>query len=165
MQTLTLDQDQLQLLIDLLSSVQVQGETETAELTFEEQVEIRTQESIRGKVESYQKRLERFERINTCFTVALEQQLEPEMAKFVVENLDAGRRSNNYSTMMKVYAKVKDTNLRNMVKVASAIYRKYFSTNKAYINQMNSIIKFSTSSDQCSQMTQQINRYLVEFNG
>lgn len=166
MQTLNLDQDQLQLLINILSSVQVQStETETEELTFEQQVESRTQEAIRDKMEAYQKKLEQFQRINTCFTVALEQQLSPDMAKFTVDNLDAGRRANNYSTMLKVYAKIKDTNQRNMVKLASAIYRKYFSTNKAYISQMNAIINFSSSSDQCNKMAQQINRYLVEFKG
>lgn len=152
--------EQLSLLAQLINAAQEQIDPEAA--TFDQKVNIRARANVKAKVEKYQKKLERHERINSCFLVALEQHLPTELAQYAVDNLDAGRRRSCYSTMIKVYNKADTLQERNMLKAASAIYRRHFTdpSNKSYIYQMNSIINFTTACDHCGQLAQQITSYL-----
>ena len=159
--TLQINPEQIQLLINLLASAQEQQSTPV--VTFEEQVQTRAQQVVRERIERMEKRLEPFERVNACFFLALEPHIGEAFAKFVVDSLDEGRRTNNYSTMVKVYAKIaKDMHRRNMIKAVSAIYRKHFCSpdKRHYRYQMDSIIKYATACPHCGDLAQKVQTYL-----
>lgn len=147
---MSLSQAQLKSLIAALTA-QVQEEPEN----FESKVDNRTEAVVAQRL----KAIERFERVNSVFFVALEQHLDQDTANLVVECLDRGRKSNNYSSMMKAYRAVgTDIHKRNMLRMVSAIYRKHFTTGKTY--QLDSIIKYASSCDHCCDLAIKLQQYL-----
>ena len=125
---------------------------------FQNKVDDRATDILNKKLN----KLRRIEKVNAIFMVALEEQLNTELAEFIVyECLNKGRIANNYGTVRKAYIKIgDDIHNRRMMYVVSALYRLQFTTDKSMISQLNSTIKYNTACDHCGAIATKIKKYL-----
>ena len=124
--------------------------------SFADQVEDQTQKILDQRIE----RLRKIEKFNAVFIVALKSELGLELAEFVVNTLDEGRRRKDWGIMRRVYPKLATLHQQKMVRVASCIYRIHWRKDKAYRAQLESQIRFNTACDHCGNLAQQIRDYL-----
>jgi hypothetical protein len=152
--SLNLTKSQIQSLIELLNS-SIDSEQPD---NFEQKIEERTAQVLNQRI----KNIEKIEKFNALFMVALEPHVGQELAEYIVNCLNEGRNScNGYYTVAKAYHKLEgDLHKRNMLKLVRALYQRHYESDKKIISRLNSEIKTITACDHCGQIAQQIKEYI-----
>jgi hypothetical protein len=148
-------QDQVKTLIQILSA-QVQEPVDS----FEQKIEDRTIEVLNKRM----KNLEKIEKFNALFVIALEPHLGLELAEFVVDCLNEGRKDNNrYYSFLRAYPKVRgDIHKRAMLRMVRALYQRHYTdpADKAIVSKLNSEIKYASACDHCGNLARQVQDYV-----
>lgn len=160
-------QDQANSLIELLSQVLNSSTVPQEPQTFAEKVDQKAEESIQTKVSKYKKRINKVEYINNCFRIAIQDYFDEAMVDFIIKNLDEGRKANDWGNMIRVYNKIKDNHLRQLVLAMSALYRLQFIDKatkdrkiRTRISQLRSQVKYATICDTCGMIAREVTEYL-----